>query len=35
MIRDEKYAVDNTKYMVAELRRNLPRCRECAARKRR
>ena len=33
MIKDEKYAVDMTKFM-SELRRNLPRCRECAARKR-
>jgi hypothetical protein len=33
MIKDEKYAVDMTKFM-SELRRILPRCRECTARKR-
>lgn len=33
MIKDEKYTVDMAKFM-SELRRNLPRCRECAARKR-
>lgn len=33
MIKDEKYAVDLTKFM-AELRRHLTRCRECKARKR-
>jgi hypothetical protein len=33
MIKDEKYSVDMTKFM-AELRRYLPRCRECSVRKR-
>lgn len=33
MIRDEKYSVDTDKFM-AELRRHLPRCRECRAHKR-
>lgn len=33
MIKDEKYAVDIIKFM-SELRKNLPRCRECTARKR-
>ena len=33
MIKDEKYTVDVDKFL-AELRRYLPRCRECKARKR-
>lgn len=33
MIKDEKYTVDMTKFM-AKLRRHLPHCRECKARKR-
>lgn len=33
MIKDEKYSVDMNKF-IAELRRCLPRCRECATRKR-
>ena len=33
MIKDEKYSVDMDKFM-AELRRRIPRCRDCTARKR-
>jgi hypothetical protein len=33
MIKDKKYSVDMDKFM-AELRRGIPRCRECTARKR-